>query len=114
MAPRFGGGPSVVWGWPTLGTMRAVSVPERERLSAEARAIWDRHVAEQGTPATATRRDLLAAYSACLAQLEQVQGRLATEGLIIADDKGRPVEHPALKIQAALVGQVDKLAAAVR
>lgn len=94
--------------------MRAETCPERDRLSVDAQAIWDRHVAERGLPQTAPRRDALAVYCAHLAQIEDLQGRIAREGTIVASDKGTPVEHPACRVLERALGVLPKLAAALR
>lgn len=43
----------------------------------------------------------LEAYAGQVARLREAQSRLAREGLIIADQKGNPVEHPCLVIERA-------------
>lgn len=39
------------------------------------------------------------AYCGQVARLRDAQGRVSREGLVVADEKGRPVPHPALAVE---------------
>ena len=66
-------------------------------LSAEAAAVWG----EVAGPMLAEGRTLhqIEAYSVLVARLRAAQDRVDREGMIVSDDRGRPVPHPALAIE---------------
>ena len=65
-----------------------------QHLSAAARAIWDEMVADGWRVAPG-----FDAYCNQMAIERDAGGRIASEGIIVADAKGNPVPHPALEIQ---------------
>lgn len=46
------------------------------------------------------------AYCGQVARLRDAQARISAEGLVVADEKGRPVPHPALAIEKAAQAEV--------
>lgn len=46
------------------------------------------------------------AYCGQVARLRDAQKRISEEGLVVADEKGRPVPHPALAIERAAQAEV--------
>lgn len=73
-----------------------------EHLSEVARSVWDQVV--KGRP-DAEGPDL-EAYCTQVARMRDAQARIDAEGLVVADEKGRPVPHPALAIERAAQAEV--------
>ena len=46
------------------------------------------------------------AYCGQVARLRDAQKRISEEGLVVSDEKGRPVPHPALAIERAAQAEV--------
>ena len=69
-----------------------VSVPGH--LPDDVAAVWSELVGE--SPRTGPDFE---AYCAQVARLRDAQARMSREGLVVADEKGRPVPHPALEIE---------------
>lgn len=49
------------------------------------------------------------AYAVCVARMRDAQRRVDAEGLIVADEKGRPVPHPALAIEKSCRAELKSL-----
>lgn len=47
-------------------------------------------------------------YAVAVGRMRDAQHRIDAEGAIVADDKGRPVPHPALAIERAASADVKK------
>lgn len=80
-----------------------------EHLSQAAKSVWSEVV-----PALLRRRPVPAmgtieAYVVCLSRMRDAQGRVDREGLLIADEKGRPIPHPALAIERACRSELKSL-----
>lgn len=69
------------------------SVPAH--LPDDVAAVW-RELAEAGLDSS---RSGFEAYAGQVARLREAQRRVSAEGLVVADEKGRPVPHPALEIE---------------
>lgn len=76
-----------------------------EHLSPAARAVWDEVVAVAADP-----RDVegpaLEAFCVQVARMRDAQARIDTEGLVVADEKGRPVPHPAVALEKQAQAEV--------
>lgn len=48
----------------------------------------------------------LEAYATTIARLRDARRRIDSEGLVVADEKGRPIPHPALAIEKMLNAEV--------
>ena len=55
-----------------------------------------------------TGKDLrvLTAYATCVARVEDCRERCAKDGVIVADAKGQPVQHPALAVERAAMEEM--------
>lgn len=76
-----------------------------EHLSAAAKAVWDEIVARHDDPAEVEGPEL-EAYCVQVARMRDAQARIDAEGLVVADEKGRPVPHPAIAIEKAAQAEV--------
>lgn len=76
-------------------------------LSPAAATIWA-EVAPELTHKRATA-GVIEAYVVCLARMRDAQDRVDREGLLIADEKGRPIPHPALAIERACRAELKSL-----
>ncbi|QRI45464.1 hypothetical protein SEA_LEONA_56 [Arthrobacter phage Leona] len=74
--------------------------PPPEYLDAEAAAVWREVIAQHHEPAKIAGPDL-AAYCGQVALQRDLRERIATEGAIIADERGRPEPHPAIAMERA-------------
>lgn len=68
-----------------------------EHLSAAAAAVW-REVMAEIVNADHIVADELAAYCDCVALERDASARVAREGTIVADERGRPIAHPAIAV----------------
>ena len=66
-----------------------------EHLSPSARMVWDQVVL--GRPGC--EGPDLEAYCTQVARHRDAQERIDREGLVVADEKGRPVPHPAVELE---------------
>jgi len=80
-----------------------VSAPEH--LAAGARAVWDEVTSAHDDPARIEGPDL-EAYCVQVARMRDAQARIDAEGLVVADEKGRPVPHPAVALEKAAQAEV--------
>ena len=48
----------------------------------------------------------LAAYRAARAEWEAARTRIAEEGILVADEKGRPVPHPAIAVERSAAAEM--------
>lgn len=86
-----------------------------DRLSESARAAWEEIAA--GLPPerqVGVEGPALEAYAVQVARMRDAQARIDTEGLIVPDEKGRPVEHPALRVERAAQDEVRAWASTQR
>jgi P27 family predicted phage terminase small subunit len=74
-----------------------VSAPDH--LPETARVVWDEVVARWGDQSWKVEGAELEAYCTQIARMRDAQKRVDTEGLIVADEKGRPVPHPGLALE---------------
>lgn len=76
-------------------------------LSAAAQEAWREFTADM-TPkiADGIERAALEAYCTAVARHRDAQSRIDREGALIADDKGRPIPHPALAIERAAASEL--------
>lgn len=74
-------------------------------LSESARKVWDEVVSAHDDPARIAGPDL-EAYCVQVARMRDAQARVDVEGIVVADEKGRPVPHPALAIERAAQAEV--------
>lgn len=77
-------------------------------LPAAVAAVWAEVVAAYGEGAEAVEGPALEAYCGQVATLRECQRRLADEGLIVADPKGVPMDHPAIKLERAAQDEIRK------
>lgn len=66
-------------------------------LSEMARNVWDDVTLHN--PEAADNAPVLEAYCNQVARMRDAQARIDAEGLVVADEKGRPIPHPALAIE---------------
>lgn len=71
-----------------------------ESMDAEAAAVWRETIAQHHEPARIVGPDL-AAYCGQVALQRDLRERIAREGAIIADERGRPEPHPAIVLERA-------------
>ena len=76
-------------------------------LPADIAAVWQ-ELLEPGESTTPG----FEAYCGQVARLRDAQTRISAEGLVVADEKGRPVPHPALEIERRAQIEVRAWAAA--
>lgn len=70
-----------------------------EHLSPSARDIWDEVMLDRPEIGPLLLRSALEAYCAQVGRMRDAQTRVDNEGLVVADEKGRPIPHPALEIE---------------
>ena len=78
-----------------------------KHLSAAAAAAWGEIVETLGD-FVVDERSGIEAWAVALGRMRTAQAQLDEEGLVVADDKGRPVGHPALAIERAQAAEVKK------
>lgn len=83
-----------------------MTTPAPPHLSTVAAAIWDDLVASLGQSAERLAGPDLEAYVVQIARMRDAQARIDAEGLVVADEKGRPIPHPALAIEKAAQTEV--------
>lgn len=81
-------------------------------LSERAQAVYDRTV--KGKRLNPSDDDLCRAYCTLVARLEDARERIDRDGAIVADERGRPVKHPALDIERAAAADLMKLQPMIR
>lgn len=81
--------------------------PPPDHLSAAAKAAWLEIVPTLGE-FVADERSGIEAWAVALARMRDAQRRIDEEGMVVPDDKGRPVEHPALAIERAQAAEVKR------
>jgi len=80
------------------------SLSAPEHLSEAARVVWCEVAAlfkVAGDDVARVSGAGLEAYCVQVARMRDAQRRVDREGLVVADEKGRPVPHPALVIEKA-------------
>lgn len=65
-----------------------------EHLPEDVAAVWLELIEGVARPGPDFK-----AYCGQVARLRDAQSRISREGLVVADEKGRPVPHPALEIE---------------
>lgn len=80
------------------------------RLSKGAAEAWDEIVAAHGARAYLIVGPVLEEYCEALAVSREAAARVAAEGMIVADVKGFPIDHPALAIGARAERTIERLA----
>lgn len=81
-------------------------------LSEAAATVWQETVA--GRPVAAHAHAAVAAYCVQVARARDAQARIDREGLVVADEKGRPIPHPAVAIERAAQAEVRAWAPKLR
>ena len=79
-----------------------VSVSAPEHLSAAAREVWAQVTAVK----PGCEGPDLEAYCVQVARMRDAQRRIDAEGLVVADEKGRPVPNPSLAIEKSAQAEV--------
>ncbi|MFJ4168361.1 P27 family phage terminase small subunit [Paenarthrobacter sp. NPDC089714] len=74
--------------------------PPPERLDSAASEVWREIIEQHHEPAKIVGPDL-EAYCAQVALQRDLRARIAGEGSIIADERGRPEPHPAIALERA-------------
>ena len=72
------------------------------------RQAWLEVVSAYGDGADAIEGPALEAYCGQVAVLRDCQARIAREGLVVADPKGLPIEHPAVRLERAAQDEIRK------
>ena len=78
-----------------------------KHLSAAVAAVWAEVAPELERKRLTSAQ--VEAYCVCVARMRDAQARVDAEGLIIADEKGRPIPHPALVIERACRAELKAL-----
>lgn len=84
--------------------------PAPDRLSDGAKKAWDEIVAQHGGHADRIVGPLLEEFCEALALSREAHARVEAEGMIVADTKGFPIDHPALAIGAKAERVIERLA----
>ena len=79
-----------------------------KHLSDLAAKVWDECAPELQRKRLTDAQ--IEAYAVCVARMRDAQGRVDREGLIVADEKGRPIPHPALAIEKSCRAELKGLA----
>jgi P27 family predicted phage terminase small subunit len=77
-------------------------------LSESAQRAWVEVVADLGVSVDGVESPALESYAVAIGRMRDAQHRIDTEGMIVADDKGRPSPHPALAIEKAASAEVKR------
>jgi phage terminase small subunit len=72
--------------------------PAPEHLDPEAAKVWAEVIGQHHEPAKIAGPDL-EAYCGQVAMLRDARARVAAEGAIIEDERGRPDVHPAIALE---------------
>ena len=70
--------------------------------------VWNEVVDAYGDDADKITGPALEAYCGQVATLRDCQARIAREGLVVADPKGLPIEHPAVRLERAAQDEIRK------
>lgn len=68
-------------------------------LSPEAAKVWDAVAEAHGDNFERIAGPDLEAYCVQVARMRDARKRIDSEGLVVADEKGRPIPHPALVLE---------------
>lgn len=79
-----------------------------EHLSPGAKQAWAEIIGDIPTGLDAVEAAGIEAFANAIARRRAAQRQLDEEGLIVADDKHRPIEHPALAIERAAAVEVKR------
>ena len=74
-------------------------------MSPEALKVWDAVTAAHPKPERIEGADL-EAYCVQVTRMRDAQRRIDAEGLVVADEKGRPIPHPALELERRAPAEV--------
>lgn len=77
-----------------------LAFPAPGYLDEDAADVWRETIAQHHEPAKIAGPDL-AAYCGQVALWRDLRARVAREGSIIADERGRPEPHPAIALERA-------------
>lgn len=82
---------------------------EPKHLGEKALEAW-KEITSGLTPAErlGIDRPALEAYAVLVARIRDARSRIDREGLIVADEKGRPIAHPALEIEKSLAAELRR------
>lgn len=61
-----------------------------------------------------TDEQIQAAYTAAVAEWERARAMIDKDGIVVADDKGRPVPHPALAVERSASAEMRAWMAEIR
>lgn len=79
--------------------------PAPDYLDAAAASVWDEVIGAHHEPARIAGPDL-AAYCGQVATQRDARARIAREGLIVEDERGRPEPHPAIAIELKATAEI--------
>lgn len=79
-----------------------------EHLPAAARAAWEEIVAALGADPDGVEAPAVEAYAVAVGRMRDAQARVNDEGMLVPDDKGRAVPHPALAVERAAAAEVKR------
>ena len=79
--------------------------PAPDHLDSAAAAVWVEVVTAHDNPAKIIGPDL-EAYCGQVALLRDARARIAREGLIIEDERGRPDVHPAIALETKAQAEI--------
>lgn len=89
------------------GPRRVTALKRPGHLARLAQQAWSEITDGLGAEqVTGVERPALEAYAVQVARMRDAQARIDAEGLIVADEKGRPVEHPAVRVERYAQEQV--------
>lgn len=83
----------------------APEFPAPDHLDSAAAAVWAEVVTAHDNPAKIVGPDL-EAYCGQVALLRDARARIAREGLIIEDERGRPDVHPAIALETKAQAEI--------
>jgi phage terminase small subunit len=79
--------------------------PAPDYLDPAAAGVWDEVIGAHHEPARIAGPDL-AAYCGQVATQRDARARIAREGLIVEDERGRPEPHPAIAIELKATAEI--------
>jgi phage terminase small subunit len=79
--------------------------PAPARLDPAAAGVWEETIAAHHEPAKIAGPDL-EAYAGQVALQRDLRERIAREGSIVEDERGRPMAHPAIALERAAQAEI--------
>lgn len=76
-----------------------------ERMPQDVRQVWE-EIVEANELAGTVDRQALEAYCHLIARLRAAQERIAAEGMVVRDTKGKVIPHPALEVERKMTESI--------